>query len=120
MVDDRYKKIWHYIKHYMTGSLRDTDMFLGDETLQKEQYIEHRREIVQHLAQELNARALKERESPETARKLMLANMRDYPFFADLADMGISPEAVFDADLEDSLGESDYQVWKSGGKKSIG
>ena len=50
----------------------------------------------------------------------MMQNIKEYPYFADLADMGISPEAVFDADLEDSLGESDYQVWKSGGKKSIG
>lgn len=101
------------MKEYINGSLRDTDMFLGDEALQKEQYLAHRREIIQYFQQKLNTRVLMKREDPKRAKDIMEANIRDYSYFADLADMGITPESIFDADVELSEEESDYKMWKS-------
>jgi hypothetical protein len=120
MKDDHYKKIWQYVKQYMQWSLHDSDMFLGDEALQKEQYLAHRKEILNYFSQKLNTGVLESREWKEKADIIMMQNIREYPYYRDLADMGITPQAVFNKGLVDSLADSDYKAWKSGVPRSVG
>ena len=50
-------------------------------------------------------------EKLEDRRKIIDKVISSYPYYSDLSDMGISPEAVFDKDFADSIAESDYINW---------
>lgn len=112
MNEEHREKIWNYVKKYMVGSLRDTDAFLWDNKLQKEQYLLHRKELLHFLAEKLTARTIKDREA--NAAKIIQTNIDTYPYYRDLEEMWIDPHAVFDSNLEDRNAEADYQRWKSG------
>lgn len=113
MNDEHYEKIWHYIKKYMTdeNGLRDKRGFNQNTDLQRKQYLAHREQILGYLRQELNTMIDRPGESLENKRKTIEKVIKTYPYYDDLSDMGISPEAVFDKDFADSRAESDYLNW---------
>lgn len=121
MNDEHYEKIWQYIKRYMTssGGLRDRRGFRTQPELQKKQYLAHREQILWYLRQELNTMIDRPGESLESKRATINKVIHSYPYYSDLSDMGISPEAVFDKEFSDSIAESDYTNWskwlRSGG-----
>ena len=121
MNDEHYEKIWTYVKRYMTssGGLRDKKSFNNDTELQKKQYLAHREQILGYLRQELNTMIDRAWESAEGRRRTIEKVIQSYPYYSDLSDMGISPEAVFDKEYADGIANSDYANWtkwlRSGG-----
>ena len=112
MNEEHREKIWKYVKGYMTGALRDEKWFLWDTKLQKEQYLFHRRELLQYLSEKLTTHGIKDREKDPKA--IIEGNIATFPYYKDLADMGIDPHALFYKNLETENAEADYQRWKSG------
>jgi hypothetical protein len=113
MNDEHYEKIWRYIKVYMTDNngLRDKRSFNNDIELQRKQYLAHREQILGYLRQELNTMIDRPGESLDNKRKTIEKVIKSYPYYDDLSDMGISPEAVFDKELADSRADNDYINW---------
>lgn len=83
--------------------------------LQKEQYLAHRREILQYFSEQLGTYVAKEGKPAGFAESLITS----YPYFKDLAEMGIDPHALFDKHLENDNAEADYQRWKSGSTATV-
>lgn len=106
--DDKIKN-WDFIVRYMKDGMRDEKMFLGDTVLQKNQFLLHRAEIIQYFAEKLQARSVASRGGD--IKKLILDNIRTYPYYQDMIDMGIDPEAVFDESIAKKNAESDYENW---------
>jgi hypothetical protein len=50
-------------------------------------------------------------ETLENRRKIIEKVIATYPYYNDLSEMGISPEAVFDKDFADSQKDNDYSNW---------
>ena len=106
--DDKVKN-WDFIVRYMKEGMRDEKMFLNDTEMQKQQFLLHRAEIIQHFAEKLQARSVASRGGD--IKKLILDNIRTYPYYQDMIDMGIDPEAVFDESLVKKNEQSDYENW---------
>jgi hypothetical protein len=107
MNEEHAKKIWKYVKEHVQKWIKDDTYWGGDSALQKEQYLAYRKEIIAYFDQQLGAR-VKAKESAATL-------IETYPYFQDIADMGIDPYAIFDASIERGWADSDYQRWKDGG-----
>jgi len=116
MKAEHYEKIWSYIKKSLKdpNGLMNLESFNGDRELQKSQYLIYRKEILDYFSQKLNTEALLAREKPETAHAIMMKNIKRFPYYKDLADMGINPRALFDSELDNSSAEEDYQYWRNG------
>lgn len=111
MNDIHKEKIWNYIKRYMNGPLRDKNMFSGDEDLMREQYLAHRKEIILYFARQLATRT-QWNVQKDQADQNMRVNLRTYPYYRDLAGMGITPEAVFSESVQDGTEADDYTRWR--------
>ncbi len=113
MNEEHKEKIWNYAKNYMMTGLRDEKSFLGNTELQKKQYMAHRKELIKFFSEKLTARTILDREA--NATWIIETNIKTYPYYKDLADMGIDPHAVFNGNVEIGSAESDYQRWKRWG-----
>lgn len=122
MKQEHYEKIWYYVKDYMNDGvkgLKNVEFFWGDRELQKQQYLVHRKEIIDYFSQKLNTKVLFAREGKdgvEKAMNIMARNIKDFPYYKDLADMGIDPRALFDPNLLEQSEDEDYQRWLTGGR----
>lgn len=105
-------KIWNYVKGYLQKWLRDTKSFGGD-SLQKEQFLYHRTEIIEHFAGQLSAGEITD---PAIVERLV--NAKEYSYFQDLAKLGIDPRSIFNAELREKNEDEDYKRWKDG--RSVG
>jgi hypothetical protein len=107
MNSEHKKKIWDYVVKYMGKWLRDDSSFLGDEALQKEQFLAHRAEMIQYFAGVLSASEVKD---PQDIERNI--NSPEYEYFNDFKKLGIDPRGIFDYKLAKQNEESDYQNWK--------
>jgi hypothetical protein len=103
------EKIWHYIVKYMQNGLKDAKSFGGDEALQREQYLAHRREIIAYFVQQLGTRT----DKWDRAKNFADSLISNYPYFKDMQDMGIDPYALFSGETESMTASSDYERWKT-------
>jgi hypothetical protein len=107
MDKEHEEKIWRYVNKYMKTWLRDTKSFLNNESLQKEQFLAHRQELIQHFAWQLSAWEVTD---PATIERLV--NAEEYGYFQDLAKLGIDPRWIFNATIAKENREADYKRWK--------
>lgn len=113
MNDDHRNKIWKYVIEHVNHGLRDESYFLWDTSLQEKQYLAYRREIIQYFAEKLSARSIV---GSKDADEVIRRNISTFPYYNDLASMGIDPYAVFDESIErnPNKAKEDYNRWKSG------
>lgn len=111
MIDDHNEKIWYFVKNKME-TMRDESYLFWDESqkekLLKDQFLQFRADIIEHFAATLSASSEKD---PQVIERIM--HSPEYPYYQDIAALGIDPRSIFHTDKIDETAEADYQRYKN-------
>jgi hypothetical protein len=113
MYPDTHDKLWLAVLEQVNAT-KNLDSFGGNKELQKQQYLSYRNEIINFF---VTAFAQTSWRWGETDGENWIN--KPYPYWNELAALGIDPHAIFDKSIEHKNREIDYQSWLWGGRSQI-